>query len=92
VQSLILPAPAVPRGSQPDLQPLDFSDEAEHLLHDVVFKPRRGVDVAIPRGAIPGCAIVNADVLSRAMGGGFLIGRNEFGLAFGEALAPDSDG
>jgi hypothetical protein len=74
------------------LQPLDFFDEVERLRRDVRFKLRRGVDVAIPRSAIPGCAIVNADVLSRAMGGGFLIGRNEFGLAFGEALAPDSDG
>ena len=33
-----------------------------------------------------------ADVPPRAMGDGLLTGRNEIGLAFGEALAPDTDG
>ena len=42
--------------------------------------------------AAPDCAIVNANVPPRATGDGALTGCNEIGLAFGEALAPDSDG
>ena len=33
-----------------------------------------------------------ADVPPRAMGDGLLTGGNEIGLAFGEALTPDTDG
>jgi hypothetical protein len=73
-------------------QTLDFPDEAEHLRHELGFEPRRSSDIAVPCGAIPGCAIVNADVPPRAMGDGSLTSCNEIGLTFGEALAPDSDG
>ena len=73
-------------------QPLDVPDEAEHLRHELGFEPRRSPDVAVPRGAIPGCAVVKADVPPCAMGDSLLTGSNEIGLAFGEALAPDGDG
>ena len=42
--------------------------------------------------AAPDCAIANVNVPPRAMGDGALTGCNEIGLAFGAALAPDSDG
>ena len=51
-----------------------------------------GPDVAVPCGAVPGCAVVKADVPPCAMGDSLLTGSNEIGFAFGEALAPDSDG
>src|ERR1700722_15494940 len=40
----------------------------------------------------PSIAIVNADVPPRAISDGSLTGCDEIGLAFGEALAPNSDG
>src|SRR5271168_628217 len=74
------------------LEPLDFPDEAQYVGHELRLEPHRGSDVAVPRGTIPGCAIINADVPRRAMRDGFLTGCNEIGLAFGKALAPDGDG
>jgi hypothetical protein len=73
-------------------QPLDVPDEAEHLRHEIGFELYRRPDVAVPRSAVPGCAVAKADVARSAMGDGFFTGSDEIGLTFGEALAPDSDG
>jgi hypothetical protein len=73
-------------------QPLDVPDEAEHLRHEIGFELHRRPDVAVPRGSVPSCAVVKAEVARSAVGDGFFTGSDVIGLAFGEALAPDSDG
>jgi hypothetical protein len=57
--------------SNEPFQPLDVPDEAEHLRHKIGFELHRRPDVAVPRSAVPGCAVVKADVARGAEGDGF---------------------
>jgi hypothetical protein len=67
-------------------QPLDVHDEAEHLRHEPGgFELRRSPDAAVPCGAVPGCAVVQADMPPFAMSDGLLTGRNEIDFTLCEA-------
>ena len=59
--------------------------------HERRLESCRRIDVAVPYGAVPGCAVVNADPVPCALDDGLLTDRNEIGLAFGETPARDSD-